>query len=159
MAVFNEKEEKEIHPGIQKEAVKLITEQGYRISQAARNLGVNVNMLGCDRAIGVGAGSGQVSYWLFIINFIELRVLNANILDFGPEKSLMVTKPLPVVPNEMSLFQCHASRTKAPFIASKRALSVPRYFAAGAGAPPCTFGAGVCCSPVCGLRCLLHCWI
>jgi transposase len=28
------------------EAVKLITEQGYQITEAARNLGVNVNMLG-----------------------------------------------------------------------------------------------------------------
>ena len=28
------------------EAVKLITEQGYRISEAARNLGVNPNLLG-----------------------------------------------------------------------------------------------------------------
>mmetsp|Transcript_9824 Transcript_9824/g.5131 ORF Transcript_9824/g.5131 Transcript_9824/m.5131 type:complete len:98 (-) Transcript_9824:446-739(-) len=28
------------------EAVKLITEQGYRISEAARNLGVSENMLG-----------------------------------------------------------------------------------------------------------------
>ncbi len=28
------------------EAVKLITEQGYQISEAARNLGVNANMLG-----------------------------------------------------------------------------------------------------------------
>jgi len=28
------------------EAVKLITEQGYQISEAARNLGVNENMLG-----------------------------------------------------------------------------------------------------------------
>ena len=28
------------------EAVKLVTEQGYGISEAARNLGVNANMLG-----------------------------------------------------------------------------------------------------------------
>ncbi len=28
------------------EAVKLVTEQGYQISEAARNLGVNVNVLG-----------------------------------------------------------------------------------------------------------------
>lgn len=28
------------------EAVKLVTEQGYRISEAARNLGINENMLG-----------------------------------------------------------------------------------------------------------------
>jgi len=28
------------------EAVKLITEQGYQITEAARNLGVNENMLG-----------------------------------------------------------------------------------------------------------------
>lgn len=28
------------------EAVKLITEQGYRISEAARNLGINPNLLG-----------------------------------------------------------------------------------------------------------------
>jgi len=28
------------------EAVKLITEQGYKITEAARNLGVNENLLG-----------------------------------------------------------------------------------------------------------------
>jgi transposase len=28
------------------EAVKLVTEQGYRISETARNLGINENMLG-----------------------------------------------------------------------------------------------------------------
>jgi transposase len=28
------------------EAVKLITEQGYQITEAARNLGINVNLLG-----------------------------------------------------------------------------------------------------------------
>ena len=28
-------------------AVKLVTEQGYQISEAARNLGVNANLLGC----------------------------------------------------------------------------------------------------------------
>lgn len=28
------------------EAVKLITEQGYRISEASRNLGINANLLG-----------------------------------------------------------------------------------------------------------------
>ncbi len=44
--VFNEKEEKEIHAKIKEEAVKLLTEQGYLITEAARNLGVNENVLG-----------------------------------------------------------------------------------------------------------------
>jgi transposase len=41
------------------EAVKLITEQGYQIAEAARNLGVNENMLGrWKREI---EGGGEVS--------------------------------------------------------------------------------------------------
>ena len=37
------------------EAVKLITEQGYQITEAARNLGVNENMLGrWKRELGGG---------------------------------------------------------------------------------------------------------
>jgi transposase len=38
------------------EAVKLITEQGYQIAEAARNLGINENMLGrWKREVEVGA--------------------------------------------------------------------------------------------------------
>ncbi len=45
--VFNEKDEKKIYPQeFKEEAVKLITEQGDQITEAARGLGVNENMLG-----------------------------------------------------------------------------------------------------------------
>ena len=38
------------------EAVKLITEQGYQIAEAARNLGVNENMLGRWKRENEGGG-------------------------------------------------------------------------------------------------------
>jgi len=40
------KKRKKYTQEFKEEAVKLITEQGYQITEAARNLGVNVNMLG-----------------------------------------------------------------------------------------------------------------
>ena len=41
------------------EAVKLVTEHGYKISEAARNLGVNPNLLGrWKRELEVGDGDG-----------------------------------------------------------------------------------------------------
>jgi len=40
------KKRKKYSQEFKEEAVKLITEQGYQITEAARNLGVNVNMLG-----------------------------------------------------------------------------------------------------------------
>ena len=44
------------------EAVKLITEQGYKITEAARNLGIDANMLGrWKREIeGVGQGASGI---------------------------------------------------------------------------------------------------
>ena len=41
------------------EAVKLITEQGYQITEAARNLGVNENMLGRWKREVEGGGEGS----------------------------------------------------------------------------------------------------
>ena len=40
------KSRKKYPPEFKEEAVKLITEQGYQITEAARNLGVNATMLG-----------------------------------------------------------------------------------------------------------------
>ncbi len=40
------KNRKKYPPEFKEEAVKLITEQGYQITEAARNLGVNATMLG-----------------------------------------------------------------------------------------------------------------
>ena len=40
------KKRKKYTQEFKEEAVNLITEQGYQIAEAARNLGVNVNMLG-----------------------------------------------------------------------------------------------------------------
>ena len=40
------------------EAVKLITEQGYRVTEAARNLGINENMLGRWKRELEGGGAG-----------------------------------------------------------------------------------------------------
>ncbi len=40
------KKRKKYTQEFKEEAVKLITEQGYQVAEAARNLGVNVNMLG-----------------------------------------------------------------------------------------------------------------
>ena len=44
------------------EAVKLITEQGYQIAEAARNLGVNENMLGRWKREVEGGGEGAQSF-------------------------------------------------------------------------------------------------
>jgi transposase len=40
------------------EAVKLITEQGYKISEASRNLGIDCNMLGRWKREFEGGGKG-----------------------------------------------------------------------------------------------------
>ena len=40
------------------EAVKLITEQGYQVAEAARNLGINVSMLGRWKREVEGGGPG-----------------------------------------------------------------------------------------------------
>ncbi len=40
-------------------AVKLITEQGYQIAEAARNLGINATMLGRWKREDVGGGKGS----------------------------------------------------------------------------------------------------
>ena len=40
------KKRRKYTPEFKEEAVKLVTEQGYQITEAARNLGVNENMLG-----------------------------------------------------------------------------------------------------------------
>lgn len=44
------------------EAVKLITEQGYQITEAARNLGVNENMLGRWKREIEGGGEGSQGF-------------------------------------------------------------------------------------------------
>jgi transposase len=44
--VFNEKKRKKYTREFKEEAVKLITDQGYQVAEAARNLGINENMLG-----------------------------------------------------------------------------------------------------------------
>lgn len=56
------KKRKKYTQEFKEEAVKLITEQGYQITEAARNLGVNENMLGrWKRQIeGVGEGTQVV---------------------------------------------------------------------------------------------------
>lgn len=41
------------------EAVKLVTEQGYQIAEAARNLGVNENLLGRWKREIEGGGEGS----------------------------------------------------------------------------------------------------
>lgn len=40
-------------------AVKLITEQGYQITEAARNLGINISMLGRWKRKAEGGGDGN----------------------------------------------------------------------------------------------------
>ncbi len=42
------------------EAIKLVTDQGYQIAEAARNLGVNENMLGRWKREIEGAGEGAL---------------------------------------------------------------------------------------------------
>ena len=50
------KSRKNYPPEFKEEAVKLITEQGYQITEAARNLGVNATMLGRWKREIDGAG-------------------------------------------------------------------------------------------------------
>lgn len=50
---------KEYTRGFRDSAVKLITEQGYQIAVAARNLGINANMLGRWKREDVGGGDGS----------------------------------------------------------------------------------------------------
>ncbi len=43
---MNEQPRRKYSPEFKKEAVQLITEQGYGVTEAARNLGINAGMLG-----------------------------------------------------------------------------------------------------------------
>ena len=52
------KKRKQYTQEFKEEAVKLITEQGYKISEAARNLGVDGNMLGRWKRELEGVGKG-----------------------------------------------------------------------------------------------------
>jgi len=52
------KKRKKYTQEFKEEAVKLITEQGYQITEAARNLGVNENMLGRWKRQIEGVGEG-----------------------------------------------------------------------------------------------------
>jgi transposase len=52
------KKRKKYTQEFKEEAVKLITEQGYRISEAARNLGIDGNMLGRWKREIEGGGKG-----------------------------------------------------------------------------------------------------
>ena len=52
------KKRKKYTKEFKEEAVKLITEQGYQITEAARNLGINVNMLGRWKRETEGDGEG-----------------------------------------------------------------------------------------------------
>jgi len=52
------KKRKKYTQEFKEEAVKLITEQGYRVTEAARNLGINENMLGRWKREFEGGGEG-----------------------------------------------------------------------------------------------------
>ena len=52
------KKRKKYTQEFKEEAVKLITEQGYQITEAARNLGVSENMLGRWKRQIEGVGEG-----------------------------------------------------------------------------------------------------
>ncbi|MCL7489286.1 MAG: transposase, partial [Desulfobulbaceae bacterium] len=54
------KKRKKYTQEFKEEAVKLITEQGYQITEAARNLGINENMLGRWKR-EIEGGSEEVS--------------------------------------------------------------------------------------------------
>lgn len=43
---MNKQTKRKYSPEFKKEAVQLVTEQGYSIAEAARNLGIRANMLG-----------------------------------------------------------------------------------------------------------------
>ena len=58
------KRKKQYTQEFKESAVKLITEQGYKVAEAARNLGVNANVLGrwkreCDGDGGREANNGK----------------------------------------------------------------------------------------------------
>lgn len=56
------KKRKKYTQEFKEEAVKLITEQGYQIAEAARNLGVNENMLGRWKREVEGGGEESLAY-------------------------------------------------------------------------------------------------
>ncbi|OPY79476.1 MAG: Transposase [Syntrophus sp. PtaU1.Bin005] len=65
---MNEKPRRKFSPEFKKDAVKLVTEQGYRASEAARNLGVDGSLLRrwikeYDQAKGAAfPGNGRLSH-------------------------------------------------------------------------------------------------
>lgn len=52
------KKRKKYTQEFKEEAVKLLTEQGYRVTEAARNIGINENMLGRWKRELEGGGEG-----------------------------------------------------------------------------------------------------
>lgn len=73
------------------EAVKLILEQGYSISEAARNLGIHANLLG---RFLVTAGYNKVRFWVCFI-----------CTDYG-DASLETSQLSPAVANIAHLYFC-----------------------------------------------------
>jgi len=62
------------------EAVKLVLEQGYAISEAARNLGVNPNLLGrWKREMEESGNSGSVSMMNIQVELKQLRKENKRL--------------------------------------------------------------------------------
>lgn len=55
------KKKKQYTQEFKESAVKLITEQGYKITEAARNLGVNANVLGRWKREADGDGGHEVN--------------------------------------------------------------------------------------------------
>ena len=71
------------------EAVKLITEQGYQITEAARNLGVNENMLGRWKREIEGGGEGAPGHQVGAALQAELNRLRKENARLKMEREIL----------------------------------------------------------------------
>ena len=71
------------------EAVKLVTDQGYSIAEAARNLGVNANLLGRWKKESEQAENGSTSPGSLVAMQAELKRLNKENKQLKMEREIL----------------------------------------------------------------------
>ena len=83
------KKRKKYTQEFKEEAVKLITEQGYRVTEAARNLGINENMLGRWNRELEGGGEGASGLQGGMVMQAELKRLRKENKRLKMEREIL----------------------------------------------------------------------
>ena len=83
------KKRKKYTQEFKEEAVKLITEQGYRVTEAARNLGINENMLGRWKRELEGGGESATGLQGGMVMQAELKRLRKENKRLKMEREIL----------------------------------------------------------------------